>query len=198
MSYARPDSVGLVDLENGKLLPMIELLPLQTHSDWAWVPGLGWAADHSILYTVIHKPMMGVENNEASPVFDLMAVSLDTPAQVNLIPQSGMFAYPIPSPIQNNRFMVAYLQSIFPDRSDTSRYRLVLMEQDGSNRSSVFPPEGSPGLEPQKVSWSPLPSNGAALWVSLIYQGNLFLINSQTAQTQQITGDGSINRIDWQ
>jgi hypothetical protein len=198
MAYARPDSVGLVDLENGELVPMIELLPLQTHSDWAWVPGLGWAVDHSILYTVIHKPMSGVENNEASPVFDLAAMPLDTPAQVNLIPQSGMFAYPIPSPIQNNRFIVAYLQSIFPDRSDTSRYRLVLMEQDGSNRSSVFPPEGSPGLEPQKVSWSPLPSNGAALWVALIYQGNLFLINSQTAQTQQITGDGSINRIDWQ
>jgi hypothetical protein len=198
MAYARPDSVGLVDLENGKLLPIIELLPFQTHSDWAWVPGLGWAADHSILYTVIHQPMSGVENNEASPVFDLTAVPLDTPAQVNLIPQSGMFSYPIPSPIQNNRFTVAYLQSIFPDRSDTSRYRLVLMEQDGSNRSSVFPPEGSAGLEPQKVSWSPLPSDGAALWVALIYQGNLFLINSQTTQTQQITGDGSINRIDWQ
>jgi resuscitation-promoting factor RpfB len=198
MAYARPDSVGLVDLENGKLLPMIELLPFQTHSDWAWVPGLGWAADHSILYTVVHQPMSGIENNEASPVFDLTGMPLGTPNQIDIIPQSGMFAYPVPSPIQNSRFMVAYLQSIFPDRSDSSRYRLVLMEQDGSNRTTLFPPEGSPGLEPQKVSWSPLPTIGSALWVAMIFQGNLYLVNSQTSQIQQITGDGSINRIDWQ
>jgi hypothetical protein len=35
------------------------------------------------------------------------------------------------------------------------------------------------------------------LWLALTYQGNLWLLNSQTNQAQQITGDGSINVADW-
>ncbi len=197
LAYARPDGVGLVDLENGNLEPLIDLTPLQTHSDWAWVPQLGWSPDHQILYSITHAPMAGVENAEASPLFDLMAVLMDGGASINMVPQSGMFAYPAPSPEVNDQFLVAYLQAVFPDRSDTSRYRLVIMRQDGSNRKSVFPGEGAAGLQPQKLTWSPSPANASDLWVALIYQGNLWLVNAQSGQTQQITGDGSIIADDW-
>ena len=200
LAFARPDSVGLVDLENKKLEPMLNLTPLQTRSDWAWVPGLGWSPDHAILYTLNHKPMAGISNDEASPLFDLSAVLLQDNQHLDLISQSGMFAYPSPSPmLPNDRFLVAYLQAIHPDRSDTSRYRLFVMEQDGSNHASVFPAEGTPGLEPQKVVWSPPTAQAEANpWLALTYQGNLWLVQPQTGQAQQITGDGSITRLDWQ
>jgi hypothetical protein len=197
LAYARPDSLGLVDLDTGKLDPLMDLTPLQTHSDWAWVPQLGWSPDHQILYSITHAPMAGVDNNEASPLFDLTAVVMDGGIPISLVPQSGMFAYPAASPAVDSNFLVAYLQAIFPDRSDTSRYRLVIMRQDGSNRQTVFPAEGSPGLTPQKLIWSPSPTGANDLWVALIYQGNLWLLNPQTVQAQQITGDGSINVADW-
>jgi len=197
LAYARPDSLGLVDLDTGKLDPLMDLTPLQTHSDWAWVPQMGWSPDHQILYSITHAPMAGVDNNEASPLFDLTAVVMDGGIPISLVPQSGMFAYPAPSPAINSNFLVAYFQAIFPDRSDTSRYRLVIMRQDGSNRQTVFPAEGAPGLQPQKLVWSPAPQGANDLWVALIYQGNLWLLNPQTVQAQQITGDGSINVADW-
>jgi resuscitation-promoting factor RpfB len=197
LSYARPDSLGLVNLEDGTLVPLLDLTPLQTHSDWAWVPELGWSPDHQILYSVTHAPMAGVDNNEASPLFDLTAVLMDGGIPIDLVPQSGMFAYPSASPMINSNFLVAYLQAVFPDRSDTSRYRLVIMRQNGSNRQTIFPPEGSPGLQPQKLVWSPFPSGADDLWLALTYQGNLWLLNSKTDQAQQITGDGSINVADW-
>jgi hypothetical protein len=197
LAYARPDGLGLVDLDNGKLNPLVDLTPLQTHSDWAWVPQLGWSPDHQILYSITHAPMAGVENNEASPLFDLTAVLMDGGNTIDLVAQSGMFAYPAPSPVVNAQFLVAYLQAVFPDRSDTSRYRLVIMRQDGSNRQSVFPAEGAAGLQPQKLIWSPSAASAADLWVALLYQGNLWLVNAQSNQAQQITGDGSIISADW-
>jgi len=73
-------------------------------------------------------------------------------SRITLVPQSGMFAYPVPSPIQlypsgENSYQVAYLQAMFPDQSETSPYRLVVMDRDGSNPKVVFPPEGEPGLD---------------------------------------------------
>ena len=47
VAYARPDGIGLVDLAKGKLLTRLPITPLQTHSNWAWVPGLRWSPDFS-------------------------------------------------------------------------------------------------------------------------------------------------------
>ena len=197
--YARPDSIGWVDVTDGQLIPLIQLTPLQTGSDWAWVPGIGWAEDHSLFYTVTHTARPGYTNDETSQLFALTAfISSKNGPAVDIIPQSGMFAYPSPSPMSaDGNFKIAYLQAIFPEQSQTSRYRLVTMNQDGSNQSNIFPPEGSQGLEPQQVFWSPYRLEDNSLWISAIYQGNLWLINPDNDSRQQITGDGSISRIDW-
>ncbi len=198
LAYARPDTIGLVDVEKSLLTQLVEIIPLQTRSDWAWVPGVTWSADHKLIYTVIHVAVPGVSDNEASPRFDLAALAADGGPTISIVPNSGMFAYPATSPfIAGKRFQVAYLQAIFPDKSETSRYRLTIMDRDGSNRHAIFPPEGSNGLEPQQVYWAPETDQDNVLWLAALYQGNLWLINPETNQAQQVTGDGLLNKIDW-
>lgn len=198
LAYARPDSIGLVDLEEKALLPLADIIPYQTGSDWAWVPGLGWSSDHNTLYTTFHAPMSGLTNNEASPLFNLVALLPgQNVAGLPLVNQSGMFAYPVPSPeTSGGDFQVAYLQSIFKDQSETSNYRIMIMDQDGSNRQELFPAQGSPGIQPQKLVWSPEPVDDA-FWLAVIYQNNLYLVNASNGQSQQITGDGLISMLDW-
>jgi hypothetical protein len=73
------------------------------------------------------------------------------------------------------------------------------MDRDGSNRKTVFPPEDYQGLDPQRVVWSPTPFQNGDLWLAVNYQGNLWLVDAETGQVQQVTGDGLISRfgIDW-
>jgi resuscitation-promoting factor RpfB len=215
LAYARPDGVGLVDEKQGRLVPLSDTIPFQTGSDWAWVSGLGFAPNTKALYFSIHAPKAGLESQEASPLFDLAAIAmlgepeinkplsretLGAGPLINLVPQAGMFAYPVPSPLlENDGYRVAYLHAIFPEQSDTKRYRLVVMDRDGSNRKTVFPPEDYQGLDPQRVVWSPEPFQNGHHWLAVNYQGNLWLVDAETGLVQQVTGDGLISRfgIDW-
>lgn len=199
LAYARPDSVGLVDFENSIYYPFVEILPYQTRSDWAWVPGLAWSADSQLLYVVTHEKATGSTDHETSPIFNLSTVSLFTQKVIPLVQQAGMFAQPKFSPaIQGDSLRLAYLEAIFPEQSDSSHYRLITIDQDGSNRKAIFPADGSLGLDPQEVAWSPARQNGQPRYLGYIYQGNVWLIDPETAKFQQVTGDGLISRIDWQ
>lgn len=196
LAYARPESVGFVNLDTGAYEPAVSITPFQTHSDWAWTPSIKWAPDQNILFTITHQPASGLISPEESPIFDTSAYPLTGGAVVSLARQSGMFSYPVPSPAdQSGNFRLAYLQAIFPEQSETSRYRLVTMDRDGSNRREVFPDSGSAGLDPQQVVWSPQKSQLPL--ITLIYQGNLYLVDPLTNQSHQITGDGLTSRIDW-
>jgi hypothetical protein len=119
---------------------------------------------------------------------------------VNLTEQSGMFAAPVSSPtITADGYQVAYLQAIFPNQSNTSRYRLVVMDRDGSNRRSIFPDESSPGIDINQVPfvWEPGTAKINAITIAINYQGNLWLVDTVTGKSQQVTGDGLVSRIDW-
>ena len=206
LAYARPDGIGVLDLrENVEtfLRPIMEMPALNTQSDWAWVPGVSWAPTGNILYTVNHVATSGITAPEASPDFELTAITLEGGAPIPLSRDSGMFAYPVPSPItvQDSgelSYQLAYLQAVFPKQSENSRYRLMVMDRDGSNRRTLFPAEGEPGLEPQKLTWSPGIAPGASgHWIAFLYNGNLFLLDSDTGESFQLTGDGLISRLDW-
>jgi hypothetical protein len=199
LAYARPDSVGLVDFEGKTTRTLFEMIPYQTGGDWAWVPGLSWSSDSRLLYTVTHAPITGIHNQEESPLFNLSVYLIDSSTLIDLVPEVGMFAYPVTSPFQTGQSgPVALLQAIFPEQSDDSRYRLVLIDQDGSNLRAIYPPEGASGIEPQQVVWSP-PDDGAASGrIAFIHQGNIWLIDPGAGNLQQITGDGLITRLDWQ
>jgi len=197
LAYARPDGIGLLDLETGETSPLIDYTPVQTFGDWAWVPGIDWDPQGDFLYTVYHPaPAEGQR-------FDLTVASLAGGQLVDLTPDVGMFAYPVSSPLVTlpsgeQTSQVAYLQASFPSQSESSRYRLMVMDRDGSNRRALFPAEGAGGLEPQKVAWSPEPlkdSSGFAL--AVLYENNLWLVDSETGETWQVTGDGLTSRLDW-
>ena len=200
--YARPDEIGIVDQENGFLRPMLEITPLQTNSDWAWIPPLAWAPEARTIFVVTHAPAPAPLTAEGSPYFDLTAVSMINDATVRLVQQTGMFAYPSASPVRpsgNERtYQVAYLQAIFPDQSESSRYRVIVMDRDGSNRRAIFPPTDAVGLEPQIVAWSPQPVEGqAGDFLAVVYQGNLWLVDSGNGQAFQVTNDGMLVKVDW-
>jgi len=202
LAYSRPDGMGIVSFKNKNLIPLMEITPLQTRSDWALIPGLAWGADGRTLYVVTHAPPPGLVNPEESPNFDLSALSLDSDANVRLVQQSGMFAYPAASSLRQvwteRSYFVAYLQALSPSQSDTSGYQLVVMDRDGSNRRALFPAPGSPGLPPQTPVWAPAPiSYEEGDFVAVIYQGNLWLIDIATGQGHQVTGDGLVQKIDW-
>jgi predicted small lipoprotein YifL len=204
LAYARPDEIGLVDIENKKTIPILSFTPFETGGDWAWVPGLSWAGDSHILFFTNHSPKAGLDSPEKSPLFDVAAQVIDLERMaasgplITLTPQAGMFAYPVCSPHWPGlNYLVAYLRSIFPEQSDTQRYRLDVMDRDGSNRKLLFPPQDRQGLEPQRVSWSPQLFSGDHPWLAVIYQGNLWLVDAQNGDAQQVTGDGSITHIDW-
>lgn len=204
VAYARPDGVGLVNMEEGSLVPLLDIIPVQTGGDWAWVPGLQWSPDGKTIFTVDHAAPSGSTQPEESPLFDLTTVLLDSGDHLRTVQQTGMFAYPVISsaeelPSGETAYLVAYLQSTIPNQSESSRYRLAVMDRDGSNRKMLYPLEGEPGLDPQEVVWSPavLPDMERYA-IAVINQGNIWLVDSAGIEpAMQITGDGLVTRVDW-
>lgn len=203
LAYSRPDGIGTVDIDGKYLKPLLSITPLNTHSDWAWLPPIAWGADGQTLYYISHAPPPSLVNEEDSPFFDISVASFENNTDVQVVERTGMFAYPSVSPLQSStrekQYQIAYLQAIFPEQSETSRYRLVVMDRDGSNRQTLFPANDAPGLEPQTPAWAPdsIPGQSAD-FIAVVYQGNLWLVDSGNGQAYQITGDGLVTRIDWQ
>lgn len=199
LAYARADSIGFVDLDSGEFNPIREFAPYQTLSDWAWVPGLAWGHDDRTIFFVDHGSPIGLESPSASPVFDLVAITGTGGLTLPLSDRAGMFAYPSVSPIiemQNGEiyYQVAFFQAISPLESDDSNYRLMIMDRDGSNLRTLFPPPGEPGLEPQQVriAWSP-----GADRLGILYRGDLWIVDITNGIGQRVTSDAQMLNYDW-
>lgn len=198
LAYARPDGIGTVDLENGDFVPFMEIVPYESGSDWAWLPSIGWSPDSRIIFMVDHTSTPGTTATGTSTRFDLTAINFPNGKPITLSAESGMFSYPSASPFfESDHFFIAWLQAIFPNQSETSRYKLVLMDRDGSNSRMIFPKEGAIGLEPQIIKWAPEVNSENDLFLGLIYQGNILLMNASNEEMYQVTGDGLITAIDW-
>ena len=210
--YSRPDGIGIINSRDGIQTSILNIVPYQTGGNWAWVPGTAWSPDGNVVYAVNHVSS-GDNSSDISQEFDLVAIPLLGGSLVNLVKNVGMFAYPVPSPVDRNStfinttsgdipdqnaFSVAYMQAIFPDQSETSQYMLNIIDRDGSNQKSLFPEDGAVGVDPQHIVWSPdsMGSDGNYS-IALIYNGNIWIIDSGSGAAQQITGDGLTSRIDW-
>jgi hypothetical protein len=210
--YSRPDGIGIIDEGDGLLTSIHEITPYQTGGNWAWVPGIAWSSDEKFIYTVDHE-LSESSGSVESHHFDLIAIPLTGGSSVKLVNDVGMFAYPVPSPVQSKEnfinttsginldqfaYSIAYLQAIFPDQSETSGYRLSIMDRDGSNQRSVFPEEGAVGLNPQRVLWSPEPMGTDGNYaIAFIYNGNIWMVDSTSGTALQVTGDGLTTKADW-
>ena len=119
-----------------------------------------------------------------------------------MVDSTGMFSYPASSNAnwdgREKRYQVAYLQSIFIEQSGTSRYRLMVMDRDGSNSKALFPPADTNGIEPQTPIWAPESLEGqTGDFIAVTYQSNLWLVDSVSGKAYQVTGDGLISALDW-
>ncbi len=150
-----------------------------------------WSPDSHLLYTVTHAAPVGLELAEDSPIFDLAALAQDGSFQATLAERSGMWATPVVSPQTENGFRVAFLQALNPLQS-VSRYRLALMDQDGSNVATIFPAPGEAGLKPQTVAWSP-----GGNQIALIQKGDLWIVEEDSGIVQQLTNDAQTSSPSW-
>jgi hypothetical protein len=198
VAYSRADSIGLVDMEEKTIEEIVEIIPYQTQGDWAWLPPITWGSNSDILYFVTHGKPIGLEKPETSQVFDIMAVYRKQSTMGPLLGQSGMFSYLALSPERDTTspgeesYSLAVLQAIDPLESEVSRYRIVLMDRDGSNQQSIFPIEGEMGLEPGEIIWAP---DGKQ--IATIYQNNLWVIDLNLGLPHRITADGQTIAFDW-
>jgi hypothetical protein len=214
LAYTRPDEVGLIDLKTGDFLPIVKITPYQTHQDWAWIPGISWGADGKTVFVTTHAPSESLASAEESPFFDLVAISTTNATHIKMVPQTGMFSYPTSSPIlgftTQSDYQIAFLQAIVPDQSESSHYRLIVMDRDGSNRKIFFPTEGLLGITPPQIPlqvpfevpfqvpvWAPVAPTSNALYIAILYHGNIWLIDTNSDFVQPITADGLIDRLDW-
>jgi hypothetical protein len=209
---AQPDGVGIINENDGTQIKLLSILPYQTGGDWAWVPGISWSPDGQVVYTV-NKAGPDDRSESGNQEFDLIGLSIGGGSPITLVDNVGMFAYPTVSPViqktnfynddsginvEQETFYVAYLQAILPQESETSKYRLTVIDRDGSNKKSLFPVENSAGLDPQRVAWSPTELGiGGNYAIAVIYNGNVWIVDAVTGAAQQITGDGLTSRLDW-
>ena len=214
LAYSRADQIGLVSITEKNLIPLLDSNPVQTYGDWAWITYLSWSPDSKLLYFVEHHKQGEQDTEGTSPNFDIAAIP-SSAIPVSLISQTGMFAYPSPSPFireesGENGYMIAYLQAITPEQSQNSRYQLYVADRDGSDKQLLFPQEGMPGVEPQNIVWSPQPIYGKITMqetqtssqttehaLTIIYQGDIWLIEVKSGKARQITADGLVSKIDW-
>jgi hypothetical protein len=200
MAYARADGLGTVDLDQPGFDLRMPITPLQTLGDWAWVPGLGWGDDGRTIFAVLHGETSDSSSAATSPVFDLAALTPESPEPMILADRVGMFADPSVSPAVERAngelaYQIAYLQAATPLESQDSRYRLMVIDRDGSNRRQLFPEEGEAGLAPGELrppAWSPDASH-----LAIIYRGDLWIVESSSGRSNRLTTDGQVAAYSW-
>jgi hypothetical protein len=200
IAFARADAIGVIDLREPTIEFQRAIVPYQTGGDWAWVPGIAWGQDNRTLYFVDHGEPLSLENENASPVFNIQAVTQYGDNDLLISERSGMFSYPSVSPTSvfesgEIAYRLGYLQANNALSSHESSYRVVIMDRDGSNPRAIFPPSGEAGIsieELNPITWSP-----SADRLVLIYRGDLWAVEVQTGLSQQLTGDGLTIAYDW-
>jgi Tol biopolymer transport system component len=191
IAFSQADKLGIVDTENGFFSPIATYSVFQTNSDWVWNPDIAWSPDSRYIYTVLHGPPIGLEAPEDSPVFDVAVVAADGTFGASLIPRSGMWANPLPSP---NGEQIAFMQAVSPLESKTGQYRIMIMDRDGSNPRTLFPPPSETGLIRLDVTYAWSPDNKQ---LAVILKGNLWVVDVTTGISQQLTGDGQTTNPSW-
>ena len=180
LAFARPDAVGTVNIGNDSLDVWYTLPDYQTQSHWAWIPGLSWLDDERFYYI----------RHELNPSNFALMLAGDEGGAQTIAAEVGMFSNPVAAP---DGSQVAFLRAYIPSHSDISTYELMVATPEGVS-TTLFPPEGAAGMQPQQVAWSP--GDGAPM-IAFTYEGNLWVVNILSGEALQLTGDGLVSRISW-
>jgi len=204
VAYARPDQVGYINLKTGAAFPLAPFTPLNTHSDWVWVPTPTWSPDSLFIACMIHNRETG-RPDEDSQQFEIWAFDLDKTVRARLTDAVGMWSAPRWSPasssvsvtngdlVAKGDSLIAYAEATMPGNSYDSEYVLKVMDRDGSNKQAIYPLEGQAGLAlPLEFEWSP---DGSKL--VLLRRGDLYLYDMVSGQVHQLTGDGQCQQVEW-
>lgn len=199
LAWSRADSVGLVELETGEFVTLLQFPVYTTFQDWVWQPAFSWSADNQLLATTVHGPTFGAEQPESSPIFNIAVTTLEQEDgfRTDIVERAGIWASPVFSPFVGNstefpKGYLAYLRARNPLNSVNDLYDLVIADRDGSNGQVLFPDTGQSGLEPQEIVWSP-----SGQHIAVIYQGNLWIVEAATGRSQQLTIDGGASSPQW-
>ena len=198
LAWVRADSMGLLDLESGEFTPLLQYPVFRTGSDWSWRANVSWSPDTNLLVTTVHGPPVGSMPAENSPVFNIAVTDIEGSFQAEIVESAGIWSAPTFSPIVSSpdsqfpQGYLAYLRARVPHESVNGEYDLIVADRDGSNARKIFPPDGQPGLRAQELVWSP---DGHQL--AFIYQGNLWIIDVESAVAHQLTLDGGASNPVW-
>lgn len=205
LAWAQADGFGLLDLGEKRLTPLIEYAVFYSATDWVWLSQLSWSIDGKLLAGVVHGAPLGNEPAETSPIFDLVVSSVDGRFTAPIRFSAGMWAAPAFSPdfaprgAEYSAGYLAWLRAREPQNSMSGEYDLMLADRDGSNRRRLFPQADEPGIRRRNLGsrsrefvWSP-----DAQFIALLVEGNLWLINVESADRYQITFDGQTSSAVW-
>lgn len=193
LASARPDQVGWIDLASVRMFPLASFSSLGTQRNQVWLPTVTWSPDSAYVAAVVHGAPEPGQSPEASQRFEIWAFSLDQTVRARLGDAVGMWAAPQWSPRQGGESQIAYAQAVDPFNSYESRYEIKVMDRDGSNKRSIFPVEGQIGIAPPiNYVWSP-----SGKQIAVLYLGDVYLVDLDGGQVQQLTGDGQCVQLDW-
>ena len=197
MAWVSADGMGLVDIAENELIALLDYPPFDTTQFWVWLSPLSWSHDGQLIASVVHRLSAG-------SAFDLAVTSADGRFSASVKTGVGMWAAPDFSPplAANSAYpqgFLAWLQARPPHSSIYSQYDLVVADRDSSNQRVIFPPAGQAGVQIRDFSraakpfaWSP-----DARFIAIVYQGDLWLVDVQTAESHQVTFDGGATNPVW-
>ena len=194
LAYARADQVGLIDLTIRKTLAisnsfssLVDFVPLQTFSEWAWVPTLSWSPDGNFIAVTLHGLPLTSEPAKESQVFDLWLLSVDGRIKAKVADQVGMWANPA-----WGEAGIAFGEALDPLRSVNSRYVIQVIDRDGSNKRQLFPFREELGVQLPELVWAPTGNQ-----LLFVYNGDMYLTTSEGSPPRQITIDSQISHPQW-
>ncbi len=197
IAYANTESIGVISI-SARLTNTIEIgrfAAYNTRSTWAWTPIVSWSPDSRFIVAAIHAPSPTSDPNEDSPAFDVNAIAADGSFNMRLINAAGMWSAPRWTSSSLAASKIVFGVSDTPFASDVSRYRLFVMDRDGSNHTLLFPAADSIGLD-GLPDYDLAPDNRSLI---VSYQGDLYIVDiaSTNIISRRITAEGTASHPRW-